>query len=197
MGNIEDIIKQNLDKQIECINIIKERNIEVIKNIFNILKKCRDRQSTIYIVGNGGSASTASHFTSDLLKTGILENENRFKVISLTDNIPVMLAWGNDESFDDIFVQQLMNFLKKDDVVIGISGSGNSKNVLNAIDFANKNNSTTISLTGNNGGKLANISKINLNISSKDMLTIESMHLVICHLLLTIIRNMGNPMFKY
>ena len=132
-----------------------------------------------------------------MLKTGILENENRFRVISLTDNTPVILAWGNDESFDNIFVQQLQNFVKEEDVVIGISGSGNSKNVLNAIDFANKTNAMTISFTGNDGGELAKISKLNLNIPSNDMLTIESMHLVICHLLLTIIRNTGNPMFKY
>ena len=197
MNNIDEVIKQNIDDQINCLKIIREKNTEKIKNVFDVLKKCKEKQNTIYILGNGGSASTASHFASDLLKTGILENENRFRVISLTDNTPVILAWGNDESFDNIFVQQLKNFVKEEDVVIGISGSGNSKNVLNAIDFANKTNAMTISFTGNDGGELAKISKLNLNIPSNDMLTIESMHLVICHLLLTIIRNTGNPMFKY
>ena len=132
--------------------MIRDKNTEKIKNVFDVLKKCKEKQNTIYILGNGGSASTASHFASDLLKTGILENENRFRVISLTDNTPVILAWGNDESFDNIFVQQLKNFVKEEDVVIGISGSGNSKNVLNAIDFANKTNAMTISFTGNDGG---------------------------------------------
>jgi len=197
MNNIDEVIKQNIDDQINCLKMIREKNTEKIKNVFDVLKKCKEKQNTIYILGNGGSASTASHFASDLLKTGILENENRFRVISLTDNTPVILAWGNDESFDNIFVQQLQNFVKEEDVVIGISGSGNSKNVLNAIDFANKTNAMTISFTGNDGGELAKISKLNLNIPSNDMLTIESMHLVICHLLLTIIRNTGNPMFKY
>ncbi len=197
MNNIDEVIKQNIDDQINCLKMIREKNTEKIKNVFDVLKKCKEKQNTIYILGNGGSASTASHFASDLLKTGILENENRFRVISLTDNTPVILAWGNDESFDNIFVQQLKNFVKEEDVVIGISGSGNSKNVLNAIDFANKTNVMTISFTGNDGGELAKISKLNLNIPSNDMLTIESMHLVICHLLLTIIRNTGNPMFKY
>tara|TARA_Y100000748_G_scaffold300339_1_gene298658 strand:+ start:707 stop:1300 length:594 start_codon:yes stop_codon:yes gene_type:complete len=197
MNNIDEVIKQNIDDQINCLKMIREKNTEKIKNVFDVLKKCKEKQNTIYILGNGGSASTASHFASDLLKTGILENENRFRVISLTDNTPVILAWGNDESFDNIFVQQLKNFVKEEDVVIGISGSGNSKNVLNAIDFANKTNAMTISFTGNDGGELAKISKLNLNIPSNDMLTIESMHLVICHLLLTIIRNTGNPMFKY
>jgi len=197
MNNIDEVIKQNIDDQINCLKMIREKNTEKIKNVFDVLKKCKEKQNTIYILGNGGSASTASHFASDLLKTGILENENRFRVISLTDNTPVILAWGNDESFDNIFVQQLQNFVKEEDVVIGISGSGNSKNVLNAIDFANKTNVMTISFTGNDGGELAKISKLNLNIPSNDMLTIESMHLVICHLLLTIIRNTGNPMFKY
>ena len=77
-------------------------------------------------MGNGGSASTSTHFVSDLLKTSIIKNESRFKAISLSDNIPVILAWSNDESFDKIFVEQLKNFLQKDDIVIGISGSGNS-----------------------------------------------------------------------
>ena len=135
MTNIEkdNIIKQNLSEQIQCIKKISEENIEEIKNISNILEECREKQNTIYVVGNGGSGSTASHFVSDLLKTSILENTPRCRAISLTDNIPVLSAWANDTSYENIFVGQLENFLQSNDVVIAISGSGNSPNVINAI----------------------------------------------------------------
>ena len=148
-------------------------------------------------MGNGGSASTATHFTSDLLKTSIIKSKKRFKAHSLSDNIPVVLAWANDDEYNNIFLGQLENFLKKNDIVIGFSGSGNSENVIKAIEFANNNNATTISFTGKGGGKISKISQINLTIPSDDMLTIETMHLLICHLLTTMIRSDGEPQFSY
>jgi len=199
MTNIEkdNIIKQNLSEQIQCIKKISEENIEEIKNISNILEECREKQNTIYVVGNGGSGSTASHFVSDLLKTSILENTPRFRAISLTDNIPVLSAWANDTSYENIFVGQLENFLQSNDVVIAISGSGNSPNVINAIKYANNQGIQTISFTGKDGGDLARLTKINLTIPSFDMLTIETMHLLICHLLTTMLRKTGKPVFSY
>ena len=199
MTNIEkdNIIKQNLSEQIQCIKKISEENIEEIKNISNILEECREKQNTIYVVGNGGSGSTASHFVSDLLKTSILENTPRFRAISLTDNIPVLSAWANDTSYENIFVGQLENFLQSNDVVIAISGSGNSPNVINAIKYANNQDIQTISFTGKDGGDLARLTKINLTIPSFDMLTIETMHLLICHLLTTMLRKTGKPVFSY
>ena len=88
-------------------------------------------------MGNGGSASTSSHFVSDLLKTSLTKEAKKIKAISLTDNIPVLMAWANDTSFENIFSSQLENLLEKGDLVIGISGSGNSENVIKAIKFAN------------------------------------------------------------
>jgi len=199
MTNIEkdNTIKQNLSEQIQCIKKISEENIEEIKDISNILDECREKQNTIYVVGNGGSGSTASHFVSDLLKTSILENTPRFRAISLTDNIPVLSAWANDTSYENIFVGQLENFLQSNDVVIAISGSGNSPNVINAIKYANNQGIQTISFTGKDGGALARLTKINLTIPSFDMLTIETMHLLICHLLTTMLRKTGKPVFSY
>ena len=193
---IKEDIENYLDHQIRSINELKKET-GIIEEIYNVLKKARNNKNKIYIMGNGGSSSTASHFTSDLLKTSLMKDKNRFKAISLSDNIPVLLAWANDTSYDNIFSGQLENFLEKDDIVIGISGSGNSKNVLKAIEFANKNGAITISLTGKGGGKLAEITKINLTIPSDDMLTIETIHLLICHLLTTLIRNDGDPIFSY
>ncbi len=148
-------------------------------------------------MGNGGSASTASHFVADLLKTSITNENKRFKAMSLSDNIPVLLAWSNDESYENIFSNQLENFIQKNDVVIGISGSGNSKNVLNAIQLANEKQAITIGLSGKDGGELSKMVKTNLTVQSDDMLTIETMHLLICHLITTIIRSEGTPKFTY
>ena len=174
-----------------------KENYEEIEKIFNILKNARDSGNHVFVMGNGGSASTASHFVADLLKTSITNENKRFKAISLSDNIPVLLAWSNDESYETVFSNQLENFVEKDDVVIGISGSGNSKNVLNAIQLANEKHATTIGLNGKSGGKLSEIVKINLTVKSDDMLTIETIHLLICHLLTTMIRSDGTPKFNY
>ena len=189
-------IQNYLDKQINFIESLNE-STDKINQIYNNLLNARNLKKNIFLMGNGGSASTASHFTADLLKTSIVENENRFSAYSLTDNIPVILAWANDEGYENIFLGQLKNSLKKGDIVIGFSGSGNSKNVIKAFEFANKVDSTTISFTGGSGGKLAKISKHNLNIDDNDMLTIETGHLLICHLLTTLIRSNGKPMFEY
>ena len=194
--NEDKIIEEYLNAQILCVANLREVS-QIIKNIFEKLISARDSDQTIYIMGNGGSASTATHFTSDLLKTSIIKSKKRFKAHSLSDNIPVVLAWANDDEYNNIFLGQLENFLKKNDIVIGFSGSGNSENVIKAIEFANNNNATTISFTGKGGGKISKISQINLTIPSDDMLTIETMHLLICHLLTTMIRSDGEPQFSY
>jgi D-sedoheptulose 7-phosphate isomerase len=192
----EEKLYEYLDQQIKSTECLKE-NYQVFEKIFNILKIARDSGNQVFVMGNGGSASTASHFVADLLKTSITKDNKRFKAISLSDNIPVLLAWSNDESYDNVFSNQLENFLEKDDVVIGISGSGNSKNVLNAIQLANEKHATTIGLNGKGGGELSEIVKINLTVKSDDMLTIETIHLLICHLLTTMIRSDGTPKFNY
>lgn len=196
MLNKDKLIDNYLNKQNDCISDLK-RNNSIIEKIFHALLKARDNGNKIYIMGNGGSASTASHFTSDLLKTSIIKNKKRFRAFCLSDNVPVVLAWANDTSYDDVFVSQLKNFLEEKDIVIGMSGSGNSINVVKAIEYANKTNAITISFTGKGGGKLAKISEINLTISSDDMLMIETTHLLLCHLLTTLIRSEGKPLFTY
>ena len=189
-------VHEYLDQQINSTSSLKE-NYEEVKKFFNVLKNARDAGNQVFVMGNGGSASTASHFVADLLKTSITNENKRFKAISLSDNIPVLLAWSNDESYDTVFSNQLENFVEKDDVVIGISGSGNSKNVSNAIQLANEKHATTVGLNGKGGGELSEIVKINLTVKSDDMLTIETIHLLICHLLTTMIRSDGTPKFNY
>lgn len=195
--SIKNETEDYLDSQIDCIDKIKKELIPTINEIIQVLLEARERGKNIYIFGNGGSGSTASHFTSDLLKTSIIKNEKKFRVISLVDNIPVLLAWANDTDYENIFVKQLENFVQQNDLVIGISGSGNSKNVLKAIEYANTIGATTISFTGMGGGKIKKVAKINLIIPSDDMLFIETMHLLICHLLTTLLRKQGEPLFLY
>lgn len=185
-----------IDEQQSCMTFFKLNSHE-IHDICNQLLNARDKGKHIFVLGNGGSGSTATHFVSDLLKTAITKNEKRFKAISLTDNIPVILAWSNDVSYDDVFVEQLKNHFSKGDIIIGFSGSGNSKNVIKALKFGKENDAYCISFTGQLGGKMKRFSDICLKVPSQDMLTIESQHVVICHCIISIIRNSGIPLFKY
>ena len=194
--SVENLIIANLEDQIKSINELKKSK-EIIEKIYVEIKNARDNNNKIFIMGNGGSASTSSHFVSDLLKTSLTKENKRTKAISLTDNIPVIMAWANDTSFKNIFYGQLENFLQKGDVVIGISGSGNSENVIKAIEFANTKEAKTICLSGMDGGKLAKITQLSLIIPNNDMLTIETMHLLICHLLTSLLRSEGTPLFSY
>lgn len=139
------------------------------------------RQSNIFICGNGGSASTASHFTCDINKGLNFGMHKKYKTICLNDNIPTMLAYANDLSYEDIFVEQLKNFFQKTDLVIGISTSGNSKNVLKAIKYANKNGGRTFGFCGFSGGKLKDTAKKSIIINSNDMQKVEDMHMIIFH----------------
>ena len=111
--------------------------------------------------------------------------------------MPVFSAWSNDVSYDMVFAKQLENYLLKDDIIIGITGSGNSINVINAFEYTKKMHGVTVGLIGRDGGKLKNISDVSVIIPSDDMLTIETMHLLICHLITKIFRNSGEPLFQY
>ena len=196
MKKVDNIVADFLKEQSTCISTIS-KNIKEISKITKILLSARNSNKIVYTLGNGGSGSTASHFVSDLLKTSITKNQKRFRAISLTDNISVILAWSNDVSYDDIFLEQLRNFVSKGDVVIAFSGSGKSKNILKALKFAKKNGAICIGMTGLTGGLMKNICDICLQIPSTDMLTIESQHLTLCHCITTVLRNTGHPLFKY
>ena len=136
----------------------------------------------IFVMGNGGSASTASHWACDINKGCGLGIDKKFKMICLNDSISTMLAYANDLSYEDVFVKQLENFFESGDMVIGISGSGNSKNVLRAIDYANKNGGTTVGLCGYSGGKLYKMADIPVLARVDDMQKVEDVHLIVTHM---------------
>jgi len=194
--DINSIVKDFLEVQSHCVKEIKE-NSGTIDKIIKIIISARNNNKTIFTMGNGGSGSTASHFVSDLQKTMIMKNEKRIKAISLVDNIPVILAWSNDVSFESIFEEQLKNHVEKGDIVIAFSGSGKSKNVVNALKFAKKKGVKCIGFTGKSGGHFNRICDVVFKVPSNDMLTIESQHITICHCITATIRNLGKPMFRY
>ena len=141
----------------------------------------------LFIIGNGGSGTTASHMAEDLGKSTLRssdlkdESKKRLKVLSLTDNAGWIMAVGNDVAYDQIFVQQLMNYGSEGDVLLAISGSGNSPNILSAVDWANRHGLVTFGLTGYNGGKLKEQAKHGLHVALDDMGMVESIHLCLFH----------------
>ena len=162
--------------------MIDELNPPDIENIIRILDEARLENRQIFICGNGGSAATASHFTVDLGKGASLNRNPRFKIICFNDCTPWMTALGNDFSYDSIFVEQLKNFASEGDVLITISGSGNSHNIISAVEWANQNNLTTIGLTGRPGGKLGQIATHPVFVESSHMGRIEDGHSLILHI---------------
>jgi D-sedoheptulose 7-phosphate isomerase len=180
MESIETINKYLVDYKSTIDNL----KINEILALSDLLEKTRIAKKKVFIFGNGGSGSTASHFACDINKGVSLTQKNRHRVIALTDNIPTMLAYANDCGYDSVFVEQLKNFIEVGDVVIGISGSGNSKNVLNAIEYANQLGNITVGLTGFGGGKLKEISKLSVNANVNDMQLSEDIHMMVVHILM-------------
>ena len=133
----------------------------------------------IYTMGNGGSGASASHAAGDFLKGASYGLDKRFKMICLNDNLPSMMAIANDIGWESIFVEPLKNFLQPHDLVIGNSGSGNSKNVVTALEYANEKGATTVALSGFKGGKIAQIATINGHAPVMDMEVTEDVHMVI------------------
>ena len=146
--------------------------------------KAYEEGRTIFIMGNGGSGATASHLACDMNKGACFRAAKKFRFMALTDNMATLLALANDAGYESVFVEQLKNFVKPGDVVIGISGSGNSKNVLSAIEYANGIGCVTVGLTGYDGGKLRKISRLSVHVKANDMQLAEDVHLMVGHILM-------------
>jgi len=154
----------------------------------SILLRARDEGRTIFIIGNGGSAATASHMANDLNKGAAVSGQPRFRAFALTDNVPLITAWANDTRYEKIFVEQMANFLRPGDVLIAISGSGNSPNIITAVEWARLEGAVTIGLTGGSGGRLNGLVDCCLVVPSNLMEQIEDMHLVLSHALCVSLR---------
>jgi D-sedoheptulose 7-phosphate isomerase len=146
-------------------------------------REARDGSKHIFVCGNGGSAATASHFTCDMVKGASYNRDPRFRIMALTDSLPTLTAYSNDVGYECIFVEQMKNFAQPGDLVMCISGSGNSPNVVRAMDYANSIGCKTIALTGRDGGKLGPLAQLNIQVAVPHMGRIEDAHMVVCHMI--------------
>lgn len=164
-------------------SILDKLNVSQIAEMIKIFLKARDRENTIFFVGNGGSASTASHFANDL-SIGTTSLNPPFRAVSLCDNISIITAIGNDFGYDQVFVKQLDKLMKPGDILVAISASGNSPNVINAVTYANKNGGVSIGLTGFDGGRLYSEAKHVVHVPSEkgEYGPVEDVHMVFDHL---------------
>lgn len=163
-----------------------------IEKFINILKEARAHDRQVFAMGNGGSAATASHFVADLGKNTRAKGMSHFRAFGLSDNIATITAYANDEGYENIFSQQLAGLIRNKDVVIGISASGNSKNVLNAITLANAEGAITIGLTGFDGGKLASLAQLSIHIPSYRIEQVEDIHMMIEHMVVSALKEAAN-----
>jgi D-sedoheptulose 7-phosphate isomerase len=147
------------------------------------LREARGAGRQIFVCGNGGSAATASHFVCDVLKGCSYGRPERFRILALNDNLPTLTAYSNDVSYECVFVEPLKNFARPGDVLIAISGSGNSPNVLRAVEWANANGLKTIGLTGRDGGRLGQLAQLEIRVPEAHMGRIEDGHMFVCHML--------------
>lgn len=167
--------------------ILSQLPFETIHKLADDIYSAWDNQRTVFLCGNGGSAANASHVGEDLAKSTldqadlISDQASRLKVISLTDQTAAILAWANDEGFEQIFVQQLKGLAREEDMLISFSGSGNSPNVLKAVEWANSAGLVTWGLTGHDGGKLRKLAQQVLRVPLNDMGVIETIHLLLMH----------------
>ena len=163
--------------------LIDKLNTENVSEFIDLILETRDQNNTIFFIGNGGSASTASHFVNDI-SLGSRQFEKTFRAISLCDNQAVITAIGNDDGYENIFLQQLQTQAKSGDMLVAISASGNSPNIIKAINWAKDNNLKTVGLSAFDGGELAKLSDLNIHVPTKigEYGPAEDLHMVICGL---------------
>ena len=180
-------VKEYLDRVQQIAQAV---SAEEFSALVDAIVDAYHRERTVFIIGNGGSGANASHLCEDLGKGTLsdFEEQKRLKVISLTDNTAYILAWGNDTSYDRIFTEQLKNLAAPGDLLIAISGSGNSPNILNAVAWANAHGLRTVGVTGYAGGTLRDLAGQGLHVPSMDMGIVEAVHGIFFHLLIDLLR---------
>ncbi len=180
-------VKQYLNIVRRVLDTINE--LEIAK-LIDVILDVYETQKTIFVIGNGGSAASASHFAQDLAKGVFLDQSvsKRIRALSLTDNIPYITALANDDGYESIFTAQLRTFAKEHDVLLAISGSGNSKNILNAVQFAKNNYIKVVAVIGYDGGKLKSLADISLHVPLNEMCMVESIHSIIFHYIISNLR---------
>jgi D-sedoheptulose 7-phosphate isomerase len=167
----------------ELLAAIDRIDTGLVQQAIEWFREARDASKHIFVCGNGGSASTASHFACDIVKGASYNRDSRFRIMALTDSMATITAYSNDVSYDCIFAEQLKNFAQPGDLVMCISGSGNSPNVLRAMEYANSIGCKTIALTGRDGGKLGPLAQLGIQVAVPHMGRIEDAHMIVCHMI--------------
>ena len=186
---MKNSIKNYFDREKE---VMSKLNFDEIAEAVMAIKDAYEREATVYVFGNGGSAATASHLVCDFNK-GICEKlDKKFKLICLSDNTPVLTAIANDISYEDVFYFQLKNKLKKDDLILAISGSGNSKNVIKAVEYAKIVGTRTVGVTGFSGGKLRELADYHMHVNVEDMQITEDIHMAFDHMMYRVLSDTLN-----
>jgi D-sedoheptulose 7-phosphate isomerase len=168
------------DKLIATLNAL---DLKKVDEAYAWMREARSQGRTIFLTGNGGSAASASHFVCDMLKGASFQKAERFRIMSLHDNMPTLTAYSNDVDYHDAALEQLKNFAQPGDILIAISGSGNSPNVLRAMEYANVNGLKTIALSGRSGGKLSPLAQLDIHTSEDHMGRIEDAHMIALHMI--------------
>lgn len=172
----------------DVVRTIGKMPLRTIDQVVEVLMQAYESSRKIYLFGNGGSAALASHFACDLGKGAANGSGKRFQVLAFTDNVPLMTAWANDARYEDIFAEQLINFVCPEDIAFAISGSGKSPNVLKALKVAREAGAYTVGLTGFQGGDMKDLCDLCLIIPSDNMQIIEDLHLSVTHAVFTALR---------
>jgi D-sedoheptulose 7-phosphate isomerase len=172
-----------LEYKTELLKTLDAIDLQQVEQATEWLREARDNDRHIFVCGNGGSASTASHFACDIVKGASFGRRKRFRIMALTDSLPTITAYSNDVSYECAFAEQLKNFASPGDVLMTISGSGNSPNVIAATQTAKEIGCRTIALTGRDGGKLGPMSDLNIQVPVPHMGRIEDAHMIVCHMI--------------
>jgi D-sedoheptulose 7-phosphate isomerase len=167
----------------DLLKAIETLDLEKVRQAIEFLVLAREEGRSIFVCGNGGSASTASHFACDLLKGASFSRSSRFRIMALTDSLPTLTAYSNDVSYESVFVEPLKNFASPGDLVLAISGSGNSPNVIRAVEYGNSIGCRTIAFTGRDGGQLGPLAQLNIQVSNPHMGRIEDVHMIALHMI--------------
>ncbi len=183
MTDYREEIKSYLAHEEETL---KRLDVEELNSALNLLEETYQKEGTVYIFGNGGSSATASHYQNDFNKGVSEHTEKKFNFLCLNDNVATLMAVANDIGFEEVFRFQLRGHLKPGDIVIAISGSGNSRNVLNAVEYAKSCGNKIIGITGFDGGNLKELADISLNAPVKSMQITEDIHMIFDHLMMSV-----------
>ncbi|MBR6452353.1 MAG: SIS domain-containing protein [Lachnospiraceae bacterium] len=180
-----NLIETYIEKE---IRVLKALDTDAISRVINVLEEARCAEADIYVCGNGGSASTAGHLAGDFNKgVSQMTSGKKYRMHCLTDNLAAMTAISNDFSYDDVFLKQLEGRLRKSDLLIAISGSGNSVNIIKAAEYAKSVGCKVIGMTGYDGGKLKQMADYHLDVCCNDMQISEDVHLVFDHLMMSVL----------